>query len=77
MGAYKVLWVTGRDESQTVSTPEKLFRTSDLELPFLRDLSQAVRHTPRDTPVPFYTRTCSWPKKELIYTARVCRHRHS
>ena len=40
---------------------KKLFKTRDLELPFLRDLSQVVRRTPRDTPVPFYTRTSPWP----------------
>ena len=28
---------------------------------FFRDLSQVVRRTPRDTPVPLYTRTSPWP----------------
>ena len=36
---------------------KKLFKTRDLELPFSGDLSQVASHTPRDTPVPLYTRT--------------------
>ena len=28
----------------------------------MRDLSQVVRRTPRDTPVPLSTRTSPWPK---------------
>ena len=57
---------TNRDESQCVPSPEKLFKTRDLELPqFLRDLSQVVRCTPWDTPVPLYTRTSLWPSREV------------
>ena len=33
---------------------------------FLRDLSRVVRRTPRDTPVPPYTRTSSWPNLILL-----------
>ena len=51
-GVSQRVRVTGRDESQSVPSPEKLLKTWDLELPnFLRDLSQVVRRTPRDTPV--------------------------
>ena len=42
---------TSRDESQNVLSTPKLFKTRDLELPNLQILSQAVRRTPRDTPV--------------------------
>ena len=28
----------------------------------MRDISQVVRRTPWDTPVPFYTRTSPWPR---------------
>ena len=51
-GVSQRVRATGRDESQSVPTPEKVFETWDLELPFLRDLSQVVRCTPRDTLVP-------------------------
>ena len=45
--------------------PGKLSKTRDLELPFfLRDLSQVVRRTLWDTPVPFYSRTSPWPTYE-------------
>ena len=53
---------TRRDEPPSAPFPEKPFKTRDLELPFLRDLSQVVGRTPWDTPVPFYTRTSPWPK---------------
>ena len=52
---------TSRDESQNVLSTPKLFKTRDLELPIFRDLSQVVRRTPRDTPVPLYTRTSPFP----------------
>ena len=43
---------TSRDESLNVPSPEKLFKTKDLELLFfLRDLSQVVGRTLLDTPV--------------------------
>ena len=45
------------------SLPRKLFKTRDLELPFLRDLFRVVRRTPRDTPVLLYTRTSPFPMK--------------
>ena len=32
---------------------------------FCRDLSQLVGCTPRDTPVPLYTRTSPWPRRRL------------
>ena len=49
---------TSRDESQNVLSTQKLFKTRDLELPNLEgNLSQVVRRTPQDTPVPLYTRT--------------------
>ena len=47
--------------TQNVLSTQKLFKTRDLELPFFRDLSRVVRRTPRDTPVPLYTRTSPWP----------------
>ena len=51
--------------------PQKnLFKTRDLELPFLRDLSQVVRRTPWDTPVPLYTRTSPLPTFVVKYTGR-------
>ena len=33
---------------------------------FFRDLSQFVRRTPRDTPVPLYTRTSPWPTRRFF-----------
>ena len=33
----------------------------------MRDLSQAVRRTPRDRPVPFYTRTSLSPEKAMLH----------
>ena len=32
----------------------------------MRDLSQVACRTPRDTPVPFYTRTSPWPISERL-----------
>ena len=53
---------TGRDESQSVPSPEKLSSKQGIwSSQYLRDLSQVARRTPRDTPVPLYTRTSSWP----------------
>ena len=56
-GVSQRVTATGRDEPQSVPSTETLFKTRDLELLFLRDLSQVVRRTPQDTPVHFYTRT--------------------
>ena len=42
---------------------------------FFRDLSQFVRRTPRDTPVPLYTRTSPWPRgdsKKERKTWQIC-----
>ena len=58
---------TSRDESQNVLSTQKLFKTRDLELPNFLDLSQVVRRTPRDTPVPLYTRTSPWPNVALNF----------
>ena len=55
---------TSRDESQCVPSPEKLFKKGIWSSQVLRDLSQVVRRTLRDTPVPLYTRTFPWP---IIY----------
>ena len=60
--------MTRRDESQSVLTPEKLFKTREVELPFLMGLSQVVHCTLRDTPVPFYTRTSPSPTLSLWRT---------
>ena len=64
MGAYKVQAYpkagTESDESQSVPSPEKLFKTRDLELPFFEGSPRIVGCTPWDTPVPFYTRTCPY-----------------
>ena len=55
---------TGRDESQSVPSPEKNSTKQGIwSSQFLRDLSQVVRCTPRDTPVPLCTRTSPWPTK--------------
>ena len=42
------------------SLPPKLFKQGIWSSHFLRDLSQVVRRTPRDTPVPFHTCTSPW-----------------
>ena len=55
--------VTGRDESQSVPSPQK--NSSKLGIwssHFLRDLSHVVRSTPRDTPALLYTCTSPFPK---------------
>ena len=47
-----------------VCAPQKNFLKQGIwSSRFLRDVSQVVRHTPRDTSIPFYTRTSPWPKK--------------
>ena len=52
---------TSRDESQNVLSTQKLIKREIWSSQFSRDLSQVVRRTPRDTPVPLYTRTSPWP----------------
>ena len=41
-GVSQSVTETSRDESQSVPSAEKLYRTRDLKLPFLRDLSQVL-----------------------------------
>ena len=48
---------------KTLFTKTPFSRSRNLELPcFEKDHFQVGRRTPRDTPVPFYTRTSPWPK---------------
>ena len=53
---------TGRDESQSVPHQKNSSKQGIWSSPFLRDLSQVVRRTPQDTPVPLHTRTSPWPR---------------
>ena len=48
---------TGRDESQSVPSPENSSKQGIWSSQIFRDLSQVVRRTPRDTPVHLYTQT--------------------
>ena len=63
VGAYKSTGVsqrvraTGRDKSQgNTRQKNSLVKQGFWSSRFLRDLSQVVHRTPRDRPVPFYTR---------------------
>ena len=60
-GVSQRVKVTGRDESQSVPSPQNSLKQEIWSSHFLRDPSQVVRRTPRDTPVPLYTRTSPWP----------------
>ena len=63
VGAYKV---QAHRKVTEIGTPEKLFKTRDLEiLLLLRDLSQVVGRTQWGTPIPFYTRTSPLPIKVM------------
>ena len=71
VGAYKVqaypkVWGRLAGTSPKTFSPSKNSSKREIRSSqFFRDLSQFVRRTPRDTPVPQNTRTSPWPK--LIY----------
>ena len=46
---------------KTISPPKNSSKQEIWSSQFFRDLSQVVRLTPRETPVPLYTRTSQWP----------------
>ena len=46
---------------KTFSPPKNSSKQEIWSSQIFRDLSQVVRRTPRDTPVPLYTRTSPWP----------------
>ena len=50
-GVSQRVVATGRDESQNATSPEKLFKTRDLELPSFEG-SLPSCSPPRDTPAP-------------------------
>ena len=46
--------------------PQKSSKRGIWSSQFLRDLSQVVGRTPRDAPVPLFTRTSPWPTKSSL-----------